>query len=44
MAGLTPVLGAWLQRGEFFGVRGQLSTLPAPRREADLFTETRAVP
>jgi pimeloyl-ACP methyl ester carboxylesterase len=23
MAGLTPVLGAWLQRGEFFGVRGQ---------------------
>lgn len=27
-----------------FGVRGQLSTLPAPRREADLFTETRAVP
>lgn len=27
-----------------FGVRGQLSTLPTPRREADLFTETRAVP
>lgn len=26
------------------GVRGQLNTLPTPRREADLFTETRAVP